>query len=92
MNYGSANHVHMVLMQLTSFYFSKMAENMTWYCKPCKLLAMNAVLEDKSIKDKCKVYTNELNLKLKILISYHPEKSSCYWTTKTLEESKRKLK
>ena len=46
------------------FLSSKEAEDVAWYCKSCKLQAKNAVLEDKSIEDKCKEYTKELNLKM----------------------------
>ena len=49
------------------FLSSKKAEDVAWYCKSCKLPAKNAVLEDKSIEDKCKEYTKELNLKTKSL-------------------------
>ena len=49
------------------FLSSKEAEDVAWYCKSCKLPAKNAVLEDKSIEDKCKEYTKELNLKMKSL-------------------------
>ena len=49
------------------FLSSKEAEDVAWYCKSCKLPAKNAVLEDKSIEDKCKEYTKQLNLKMKSL-------------------------
>ena len=35
------------------------------YCKPCKLPAKNAVIEYKSIEDKCNEYMKKLNLKMK---------------------------
>ena len=47
------------------FLSSKEAEDVDWYCEPYKLPATNAVLENKSIEDKCKEYTKELNLKMK---------------------------
>ena len=43
------------------FLSSKDAEDITWYCKTCKLQAKRAVFEDKNIEDKCKEYTKELN-------------------------------
>ena len=91
-NYGSVHHVPNVTNAGYMFLSSKEAEDVAWYCKSCKLQAKNAVLEDKSIEDKCKEYTKELNLKMKSLEATIQKKSRCCWTTKTPEESRRKWK
>ena len=76
------------------FLSSKEAEDVAWYCKSCKLPAKNAVLEDKSIEDKCKEYTKELNLKMKSLeatIQKKVDVAELQKLQKKLEENKNKI-
>ena len=49
------------------FLSSREAENISWFCNTCKDPARSAVLEDKSIEDKCREYTDKLHQKLKLL-------------------------
>ena len=50
-----------------TFLASKEAEDITWYCKPCKQPAKVAGIEDKSIKDTCKEYTEKVSQRMKTL-------------------------
>ena len=50
-----------------NFLASQEAENTAWYCKPCKQPAKAAVVEDKSIENKCKEYTEKLSQNLKMI-------------------------
>ena len=77
------------------FLSSKEAEDVAWYCKSCKLPAKNAVLEDKSIEDKCKEYTKELNLKMKSLeatIQKKVDVAELQKLQKKVEENENKIK
>ena len=67
-------------------------EDVDSHCKSCKLPAKNAVLEDKSIENKCKEYTKELNLKMKSLKATIQKKVDITELQKTPEESRRKCK
>ena len=50
-----------------SFLSSREAENITWYCKVCKEPAKLAVIEDKSIEDKCNKYLEEIKKSIETL-------------------------
>ena len=50
-----------------SFLASKEADDIAWFCKACKEPAKKAIIEDKSIEDKCKEYTKKINEKLRSL-------------------------
>ena len=78
-----------------TFLSSKEAEDVAWYSKSCKLPAKNAVLEDKSIEDKCKEYTKELNLKMKSLeatIQKKVDVAELQKLQKKVEENENKIK
>ena len=50
-----------------SFLASKEAEDIVWFCKACKEPAKKAIIEHKSIEDRCKEYTKKINEKLRRL-------------------------
>ena len=50
-----------------SFLSSREAENIAWYCKACKEPAKLAVIEDKSIEDKCNKYLEEIKKSIETL-------------------------
>lgn len=77
------------------FLASKDAEDIAWYCKNCKIPAKTAVIEDKSIEDKCKEYTKELNQKMKTIETSIQKKADITELQKLqqkVEENENKLK
>ena len=49
------------------FLASDDAEDITLYCRDCKIPAKSAVIEDRSTEDRCKKYTKELNQKIRTI-------------------------
>ena len=50
-----------------AFLASQDAEAVAWYCRPCKVPAKTAVLEEKSIEDKCKEYMERINQRMETI-------------------------
>ena len=65
----STNYIFKISEAGYQFLSSKEAEDISWYCKSCKQPAMMAVLENKSIEDKVKEYTEKINQKIKAIES-----------------------
>ena len=78
-----------------TFLASTTGEDIAWYCKPCKLPAKNAVLEDKSIEDKCKEYMDKINQRMKTIelsIKKKAEQTTVDELQKQLDKLDRRLK
>ena len=77
------------------FLASNDAEDITWYCRDCNMPAKSVVIEDKSIEDRCKEHTKELNQKMKTIETILQKKADITELKKLqqkVEENESKIK
>ena len=78
-----------------AFLASQDAEAIAWYCRPCKLPAKTAVLEEKTIEDKCKEYMERINQRIKSIetnIQRKAEQNTVEELQKKVEDIENKIK